>query len=66
MWLQSMKYNRLVWPRLKQHQPVGKVSTYTGQHNTEAHTETQRQTSMPQAGFEPTMPATKQPQVPAW
>jgi hypothetical protein len=36
-------------------QPVAKVSTYTGQHNTE----TQRQTSMPQAGFEPTIPATK-------
>jgi hypothetical protein len=33
-------------------QPVAKASTYTGQHNTE----TQRQTSMPRAGFEPTTP----------
>jgi hypothetical protein len=31
-------------------QPVAKVSTYTGQHNTGTHT------SMPWAGFEPTTP----------
>jgi hypothetical protein len=36
-------------------QPVAKASTDTGQHNTER----QRQTSMPQAGFEPTIPAAK-------
>jgi hypothetical protein len=38
-------------------QPVAKASTYTGQHNTE----TQRQTSMPRAGFEPSIPVTKWP-----
>jgi len=40
-------------------QPVAKASTYTGQHKTE----TQRQTSMPQAGFEPTIPVTKRPNL---
>jgi hypothetical protein len=39
------------------YQPVTKASTYTEQHNTE----TQRQTSMPQSVFEPTIPATKRP-----
>jgi hypothetical protein len=34
-----------------------KDSTYTGQHNTE----TQRQTSMPRAGFKHTIPVTKRP-----
>jgi hypothetical protein len=34
---------------------VAKASTYTGQHNTE----TQRQTSMPRAGFKPMIPVTK-------
>jgi hypothetical protein len=36
-------------------QPVAKASTYTWQHDTE----TQRQTSMPRAGFESTIPVTK-------
>jgi hypothetical protein len=36
-------------------QPVAKASTYTGQHNIE----TQRQTSMPRAGFEPMIQAAK-------
>jgi hypothetical protein len=40
-------------------QPVAKASTYTGQHNIR----TQRQTSMPPAGFEPTIPATKWPRL---
>jgi hypothetical protein len=38
-------------------QPIIKASTYT-EHT---DTETQRQTSMPSAGFEPTIPVTKQP-----
>jgi hypothetical protein len=38
-------------------QPVAEVPTYTGQHiNT-------RQTSMPRAGFEPAIAATKPPQT---
>jgi hypothetical protein len=36
------------------YQPVAET-TYTGQHN--------RQTSMPRAGFEPAIPATKRPQT---
>jgi hypothetical protein len=36
---------------------VAMATTYTGQHNTETH----RQTSMPRAGFEPTIVVTKQP-----
>jgi hypothetical protein len=40
---------------------VAKVSFYTGQHSTE----TQRQTSMPLAGFEPTIPVTARPPGPA-
>jgi hypothetical protein len=40
-------------------QPVAKASTYTRQHKTE----TQRQTSMPRAGFEPTIPVTKRPNL---
>jgi hypothetical protein len=38
-------------------QPIAKASTYSGQHNTE----TQRQTSMPQAEFEPMILVTKRP-----
>jgi hypothetical protein len=37
------------------HQPVAKASTYTGQHNVE----TQRQTFILRAGFEPMIPVTK-------
>jgi hypothetical protein len=40
-------------------QPFAKASTYTGQHSIE----TKRQTSMPRAGFEPTITATKRPQT---
>jgi hypothetical protein len=40
-------------------QLVAETSTYTGQHNTE----TQQQTSIPRAGFEPAIPATKRPQT---
>jgi hypothetical protein len=36
-------------------QPVAEASTYTGQHNI--------QTSMPSAGFEPAIPATKRSQT---
>jgi hypothetical protein len=42
----------LVWTS---DQPIAKVSTYIGQHNTEK----QRQTSTPQVRFEPTTPVTK-------
>jgi hypothetical protein len=37
------------------YQSVAKAPTYAGQHNTD----TQRQTSMPRAGFEPAIPVTK-------
>jgi hypothetical protein len=47
----------LVGPLWTSDQPVAKASTYTGQNNTE----TQRQTSMPRAGLEPTIPVTKRP-----
>jgi hypothetical protein len=36
-------------------QPVAETSIYTGKHN--------RQTSMPSAGFEPAILATKRPQI---
>jgi len=36
-----------------------KVSTYTGQHNTERR----RQTSMPRAGFEPAIPILERPKI---
>jgi hypothetical protein len=38
-------------------QPVAKASAYTEQHNTE----TRRQTPIPRAGFEPTIPVTRRP-----
>jgi hypothetical protein len=38
-------------------QPFAKASTDTG------NTETQRKTSMPRAGFKPTIPVTKQPSL---
>jgi hypothetical protein len=41
--------------------PVAKTSTYTGQHNIKNTRD--KQTSMPSAGFEPTIPATKWPQT---
>jgi hypothetical protein len=47
----------LLWTR---HQPVAKASVYTGQHNTE----TQKQISMPRAGFKPMILVTKRPPGP--
>jgi hypothetical protein len=41
-------------------QPVAEASTYTGQHKIYEH---KRQTSMPSAGFEPAIPATKRSQT---
>jgi hypothetical protein len=43
-------------------QPVARISTYTGQHNTE----TQRQTSIPRAGLELTIAVPKQPEPKPW
>jgi hypothetical protein len=40
-------------------QPVAEASTYIGQHNVKH----ERKTSMPSAGFEPAIPATKRPQT---
>jgi hypothetical protein len=50
-------FRRVVGLLWKSDQPVTETSTYIGQHNTE----TQRQTSMTQAGLEPMIPATKRP-----